>query len=163
LRSERNCGDVILPDRVLSSSGEWATDAAWRQRIAAIIGRRFAVSEEPLFSAGGVLTEPRAKMVLARRTGAVAVDMESAAVAEAAAEAGLPWIAIRVIADESADALPRGIESLLTPEGRTRYRGLWPLLLAPSQIPLLLVLARRSAVAGRGLRRRAGVRAGYAQ
>jgi hypothetical protein len=82
--------------------------------------------------------------------------MESAAVAQAAAEAGVPCIAVRVIADSSADALPENVLSLVTADGRTRYRGLLPVLLAPSQIPLLLSLARRSSAACRVLSTLAG-------
>jgi adenosylhomocysteine nucleosidase len=72
-------------------------------------------------------------------------------VAGAAAEAGLPYIAIRVVADGPDDALPERIESLLTADGHTRYRGLLSLLLAPAEIPRLLVLARRSDQARRTL------------
>jgi adenosylhomocysteine nucleosidase len=151
LSRELGCGAIVLPARVLSSSGEWATDAAWRQRVAEGIGRRFALSEEALYSALHVVTRPQAKAELAKRTGAAAVDMESAAVAGAAAEAGLPYIAIRVVADGPDDALPERIESLLTADGHTRYRGLLSLLLAPAEFPRLLVLARRSDQARRTL------------
>ena len=157
LRSDCECGDVIVPSRLLSASGEWAADPAWRHRVIAALGGRIAVSDRPLFSSGQVVAGPQARRELAERSGAAAVDMESAAVAEAAAEAGLPCIAIRVIADGVADVLPEGIESLLTADGRTRHRGLWPLLRRPSRIPPLLVLARRSAEARRVLRELAGI------
>jgi adenosylhomocysteine nucleosidase len=156
LSGERRPGDVLLPARVLSAAGEWTTDADWRQRLATGLGRDFDISDAPLYSAPEVVTSPSAKRTLAERTGAAAVDMETAAIAQVAAAASLPCIAVRVIADGSADALPRGIGSLVTTGGRTRYRGLWPLLLAPSQIPQLYRLARRSGTACRVLRRLAG-------
>jgi adenosylhomocysteine nucleosidase len=152
LSSERRTGDVLLPARVLSATGEWATDAAWRRRVATMAARQFVVSEDPLYSAEHVVSGAGARAELAGRTGAVAVDMESAAVAQAAAEAGIPCIAIRVVADGPDDSLPDGIESLVTREGRTRYPGLWRLLLRPSQLPLLFELARRSRAACRVLR-----------
>ena len=152
LSGDCDCGDVIVPARVLSASGGWDTDAHWRQRVRAVLDGRIEISESPLFTSGYLVAKPEAKRELAERSGASAVDMESAAVAEAAAEAALPCIVIRVIADGHADVLPEGIESLLTADGRTRLRGLWPLLLAPSRIPPLLVLARRSAAARRVLR-----------
>jgi adenosylhomocysteine nucleosidase len=157
LRADGESGDVIVPARVLCESGEWATDAAWRRRIAATLAGRFEVGDSALFSAVQVFSLPQAKRELGERTGAAAVDMESAAVAKAAADAGLPCIVIRVIADRQGDALPEGIESLLTADGRTRHRGLWPLLLRPRRIPSLLVLARRSVVARRVLREVAGI------
>jgi hypothetical protein len=151
---------VLLPARILSAAGEWVTDADWRLRLAAALGSEFGISEAPLYSALEVVTTPSAKLELAGRTGAAAVDMETAAVAQAAAAARLPCMAIRVIADGSADALPQGIESLVTAEGRTRYRALWPMLFAPSQIPRLYLLARRSGAASRVLRRLAARCAG---
>ncbi len=153
LRADCENGDVIVPHRVLSAAGEWVSDAAWRRRVAAALDGRIEVGEGALYSSGHVVSQPRAKRELGEATGAAAVDMESAAVAEAAAEAGLPCIVIRVIADGAGDAVPPGIESMLTADGRTRYRGLWQLLLEPSRIPSLLVLARRSVVARRVLRR----------
>lgn len=147
LRPERRTGDVMLPARLLSAAGEWTTDTAWRRRVAEIVGGQHVVSEEALYSADRVVSGREARAELAGRTGAAAVDMESAAVARAAAEAGLPCIAIRVIADGPDDALPDGIESLVTRDGRARYGGLWRSLLRPSQIPLLFTLARRSGTA----------------
>ena len=157
LGGEADCGDLIVPARVLSAAGEWVLDTAWRRRVAAALGERFEVGESALYTSGQVVTRPQAKRELAERTGAAAVDMESAAVAEVAAAAGLPCIVIRVIADGPGDRLPEGIEALLTADGRTRHRGLLPLLLAPWRIPSLLVLARRSVAARRVLREVAGI------
>jgi adenosylhomocysteine nucleosidase len=151
LRGDRSCGDVLVPARVLSSAGEWSTDLDWRREVVAVLGRRFRPSDEPLYSAERVVALPQAKAELSRRTGAAAVDMESAAVAAAAALAGLPCLIIRVVADGPADALPAGVEALVRDDGRTRPVGLWQTLLAPSQIPPLLKLARRSSVARRVL------------
>jgi hypothetical protein len=156
LRADCGNGDVIVPGRVLSAAGEWATDAAWRRRVAAALDGHIEFGEGALYSSPQVVSLPQVKRELAERTGAAAVDMESASVAAAAAESGLPCIVIRVIADGAGDALPDGIESMLTADGRTRYRGLWRLLRQPSQIPSLLVLARQSAVARRVLREVAG-------
>jgi hypothetical protein len=127
-------------------------NAAWRGRIVAALGARFEIDESALYSSAQVVMRPQARQELAERTGAAAVDMESAAVAQAADAAGLPCIVIRVIADGPRDTLPEGIEALLTQDGRTRHRGLLPLLLAPWRIPALLVLARRSVAARRVLR-----------
>jgi len=156
LRADGESGDVVVPARVLSASGEWDTDAVWRRRIAAALAARFEIGESALFSSVEVIARPEAKRALGERTGAHAIDMETAAVAEVAAEAGRPCIAIRVIVDRQRDALPEGIEALMAADGRTRHRGLWPLLLRPSRIPPLVVLARRSRVAQGVLRDVAG-------
>jgi adenosylhomocysteine nucleosidase len=48
------------------------------------------------------------KKILFERTGAVAVDMESGAVARVAQEAGVPFMAVRAIADSADMAIPQG-------------------------------------------------------
>jgi len=102
------------------------------------------VIEGRLFSADDVVATPDAKAELARRTGAAAVDMESASVAAAAADAGLPCIAFRVVADGPDDTLPDNVASLVGPDGRTRLRGLAGFLVSPRRMRLLLRLAVRS-------------------
>ena len=90
LSPARRTGDVMLPARLLSPAGEWGTDTGWRRRVEAAVGGQFTVSEDALYSAEHVVSGAGARADLAGSTGAVAVDMESAAVARAAAEAGLP-------------------------------------------------------------------------
>lgn len=46
------------------------------------------------------------KLALARETGALAVDMETAAVHEACVSAGVPMLALRAISDEATTPLP---------------------------------------------------------
>ena len=64
-------------------------------------------------------------------TRAVAVDMESAAVAEVAAQHGLPFLVLRVVLDTAADSLPASIAARVDPaaarSGRSRA---WLLLVA---------------------------------
>ena len=84
-----------------------------------------------------VLTEPWEKLECGRRTGALAVDMESAAVRAWAQEHGLPALALRVILDEAGRALPRSLpagEDFLSlacyaarhPLSWPRLAALWP-------------------------------------
>jgi adenosylhomocysteine nucleosidase len=145
-------GTVILPARLIGRSREWRAESTWRRRLAAAMTAQFNVSEEPLFSAENVVTTPAAKAALAARTGAVAVDMESAGIAAAAADAGLPFVALRVIADGPDDTLPNDIETLVTADGRTRYRGVPSFLLSPRRFRLLIRLAGQSQSARRVLR-----------
>ena len=126
---------------------------AWRARLAARLEPTLPVIEHPLYTADHVVTNPAAKAELAQRSGAAAVDMESSGLARAAAEAGLPFIVVRVVADSADDALPDDVESLVTDDGRTRYRGLASVLTSPRQIGLLVRLARNSGRARAVLRR----------
>jgi len=146
-------GAVVLPAMLASDAGEWHADKAWRNRLAAVLARNFELIDGPLFSAERVLATPNGKAALAARSGAAAVDMESAAVAQAAAEAGIPFIALRVIADGPDDELPAEVESLVTPDGQTCYRALFSFLASPRRLRLLISLAGKSRVARNKLKR----------
>jgi len=144
---------VVLPKTVVRDAQTWRADSAWRDRLALVLGSEFQLIEGPLYSADRVLTTPQAKAALAARSGAVAVDMESAAVAKAAAESGLPCVALRVIADGPRDTLPENVEALVTEKGQTCYRSLVGFIGSPRRLRLLLNLAGKSRDARRQLKR----------
>lgn len=52
-----------------------------------------------------MIATPAARAALARETGAIAVDMESAAIARVAAERGIPFATIRIVTDGPGDTL----------------------------------------------------------
>ena len=56
------------------------------------------------------LESPAAKTAFAKSTGALAVDMESAAISAVCAESGVPMIVVRGISDALEDALPVPLE-----------------------------------------------------
>src|SRR3546814_11469473 len=80
--------------------------------------------------------------------------MESGAVATVAAEAGLPFLAVRAVADRADDALPALVEHAVKPDGMPAVgRTLAAMLKNPTQIPATLRLARRTNLALARLRR----------
>ena len=140
-------GTIIVPDVVLSLDGHWPTEP----RLAAGLGRIGGA----LFSGGEVLATSAAKRALFERTGAAAVDLESAAVAEAAARHALPFAALRVICDPASRSLPLAALSALDGQGRIGAgRVLSALLARPRELPLLLALAADAARARRALNQR---------
>ncbi len=111
-------GTIVLPHRVLpASGGAIAADMAWLRRIAETLSPSLPVASGDLAEADSVLADAEAKASLGRQTGAVAADMESAAVARAAVEAGIPWIAVRAIADPAAEALPDAVLAAIGEDG----------------------------------------------
>jgi hypothetical protein len=77
------------------------------------------------------------KRDLAARTGAAIVDMETHAVATAAAAAGLPCHGVRIISDDASQALPPEAMALARPQSAARRFG-----------AVLGALGRRPAVVG---------------
>lgn len=74
----------------------------------------------PLAGATVLVATPGAKARLRAETGADAVDMETAALARAAAPHGLPVLAVRAIADPADRALPVFLAGVLDSRGRPR-------------------------------------------
>jgi nucleoside phosphorylase len=107
------------------------------------------------------LRTPEAKREAQRRTGAIAVDMEAAGVAEAARELGIPWLALKAVVDGVDDPLPEFIASCTRPRGDIRWRGVLAGLLASGNRRRTLIrLGRAARQAKRGLRRCLGVAVG---
>jgi adenosylhomocysteine nucleosidase len=95
-----------------------------------------------LYGSVGPITHPRAKAALYKKTGAVAVDMESHIVGDVAAAHGLPMAAIRVITDPAARALPPSVLAAMRPSGAVDIAALiWSLLKRPCDMPALMRLA----------------------
>lgn len=95
-----------------------------------------------------------AKRALFRESRAVGVDMESFGVAKAANAAGVPFLALRVIADPADQEIPQAALLGMRPDGSVRV---WPvlrgLMASPGMIPELLRLGRQSSAAQKVLGR----------
>lgn len=153
-------GDAILPTRVVNRHDDtesWLVDAPWHAAVMALAG-----GADAPFRTGALLGSDRAvasvdgKHHLAARTGAVAVDMESHAVARVAADAGVPFLVLRTVADTAADPLPSWLKGVLNRDG-TPNPGMAArrILAGPWRLPTLLTLARRARLAEAALTRAA--------
>lgn len=93
------------------------------------------------------------KRALRERTGAAAVDMESAAVAATAAEWGVPFHSIRAVSDTASDDMPLDFNLYRDAEGRfSRGRIAAAALARPfTRVPALLRLDRNTRIAARSL------------
>ncbi len=140
-------GAIVVPDVILSGDGHWPADP----RLAAGLGRVAGA----LFSGGDVVARAAEKRALHARTGAAAVDLESAAVAEAAARHAIPFAALRAICDPASRSLPLAALAALDSEGRIGMRRVMTAALSrPGEFPSLLALATDAARARRALRTR---------
>jgi adenosylhomocysteine nucleosidase len=148
-----NVGSVVLPRELISADGtRFLASRSWRERVAAAVGPLCVVSAGNLLTSARAIDTPADKSAAFRDTGAAAVDMESAAVAAIASLHNLPFIAVRVIVDTAADALPRAVVNA-SRAGRVQIgRLIAGLILAPSEIAALIRLAQRYRIAMRSLR-----------
>ncbi|HEY7673353.1 MAG TPA: hypothetical protein VIC71_14150 [Gammaproteobacteria bacterium] len=145
-------GDVVLPERGFSIGGpEWRAAPRWHAALERALGGAFRVHTGTLVSVAEVLASPVAKRTAAESCGATAVDMESAAIAAVAAGAGIPCVAVRIVADTSVDSLPDDIGKWIDASGRRRLLPLLGTVVAPAQWPMLMRLASRHRAARRTL------------
>ncbi len=154
LAPELKPGDLVQPGEVLHAGRNYRANPflseSARQRLA---HQNIAVQDGPLACVDQVAANTDAKQALYRQTGAVAVDMESAGILEAAGHEGLPVSVLRVITDSADMALPAAILRRVDDFGRIDGPGLGlELLTSPGQIPAALRLACASRRAGKVMR-----------
>jgi adenosylhomocysteine nucleosidase len=157
-------GRLLLPrEIVLADGSRYAVDQGLRAQLANRLGALAPLSEALAGSDAAVLTVS-AKRVLRQATGAVAVDMESHALARLAEERRIPFLAVRAVADAAdADVPPLALAGMM-PDGTTRA---WPvirgLVARPRELPGLLRLAGHMRLATAALRRAAPALAALAE
>ncbi len=126
--------DVASCDRAVRASAE---AIAAQLGIAARIG--------PIVSVSRVVCRAEAKQAIGRLTGAVALDMESAALADVAHAQAVPFAVLRTVSDLADEELPLDFNLFLEPRGW--LKGIWSVAAHPSSVLGLNRLRRQSRVA----------------
>lgn len=147
-------GTVLLPDIVVNHADgrRFPVSTSWHAQLA----QALAPLGPALMRAGTLVTVAEAaathdeKRALAESSGACMVDMETAAVADAAIQAGAEFAVIRVLADDVDVALPPSVMAAL--DSPRPYLGvLTGLLRRPQDLPAVMRLDRSFRRAYRGL------------
>lgn len=146
-------GTLLLPDALLNHDRRIATDPAWRQALHDALAAHLSIQSGTLVQSNTIIATPADKAALAQTSGAVAVDMESAAIAEVARQHGLPRMAVRAVTDPADMALPRCVLEHTNGDGVTHIGGLLlSLACQPTELPNLLTLGHHFAAAMTSLR-----------
>jgi adenosylhomocysteine nucleosidase len=111
-------GDIVVATEVMAGDARWLAGLALNEELitSVALGRRRVV-RGGLAGVEDVVVAQASKAALRLETGAAAVDMESHIAAAYAAEAGLPFAALRVISDPASRALPALARSAIKPNG----------------------------------------------
>ncbi len=148
LDSALRAGDLVIPATILDGPESWTADPALTARLG-------GPTHATMLGGGTILATAWDKAAAQARTGATAIDLESAAVARAAARHGLPFAVLRAIADPAHRSLPRAALVALDPQGRVGLlRVLTAALAEPRTWPALIALGRDAAHARATLLRR---------
>jgi hopanoid-associated phosphorylase len=149
-------GRLLLPEAVLLPDGRAIrTHEGWRQRLAHLArAENLDPMTAPVAGSDRLLATAPDKRALFEATRALAVDMESHAVAVVAEQAGLPYVVVRAVADTSDEAIPSAAQKGLGPGGEIRHLAvLKQILLHPGEARSVLRLGRESGRALTALRR----------
>jgi adenosylhomocysteine nucleosidase len=139
-------GMVVLPRAVHSARGTAMLDTRWRDHLHSRLREVVAVETGTLLQSEAILISAAAKTNERARCGAIAVDMESAAIADVAAHHRLPCVAVRAILDTAVEAIPPGVLDPADEFGRSSAASI---ALALARRPLDVIPLIRL---GRGLR-----------
>lgn len=138
-------GAILVPPAVTLDANRWDADAALMEWL----GGPTAGS---IHGGGHIVATAAAKAALHASTGAVAVDLESAAVARAALQHALPFAVLRAVCDPASRDLPHAALVALDGAGTIRgWRVASAVLSRPWEIPALIGLARDAARGRRAL------------
>lgn len=148
-------GDLIVGNRVVLYRGsgmtpqnfscdpgmqEWAMGLLRQSKDRHCLG--------PIATVERILLTAQEKRHLAAESSAIAVDMESAAIASVAAARAVPFLAIRAILDPLEEDLKIAFGQFLDRQGEPRWAPLTRYLLAhPQVLPRLMALGFRTKVA----------------
>lgn len=150
LSPDLKCGTVLLPKLVRSQGEAWPTTPHWHAKCCELLQQPTMSAE--LWTAPGVLAGPAQKQKIFDAHGALAVDMEAAALARVAHVVGLPFMAIKIVLDEYQDALP-DLSECIDADGRASLARLSARVLQRPGVGLQLMrLAQRYRFAARSLR-----------
>jgi adenosylhomocysteine nucleosidase len=151
-------GTLIIADRVVAGADTLAPDPDWSARVADALRGIVSVGRGTLACPATVVRTAAAKRALAETTGAIAADMESAAIGRVAREAGVPWIVLRVVSDTADMVVPASVVSAIGSDGKLKAtRLLGELARRPGDMAAFPALARGMRVAGETMRRVASV------
>jgi adenosylhomocysteine nucleosidase len=145
LSPKLNVGEVFLASEVVEPGDD---DLQWQTAVPAELGN---LQIGRLITVQRLVARPADKRSLARQTGAVAVDMESAAIAEACQEWQVPCAVVRAVSDTADTALSPRLVSLMAGGRVAPGRVVASVIRSPGLALELWRLARNTRIAARNL------------
>lgn len=153
LSPDLKMGDLVLAESLISSDGqEISVNATWHQHTKNVLGADITVCKGALIASEKVVSTAQEKHEIFEKTGAVALDMESGAIAKVATHYALPFLVIRAIADPASMDLPNALENALNEKGEVAItRILKSLVLNPKELPHLIQIGQYFQIAKKTL------------
>ena len=134
-------GDLVLADNLLSADKQQLSiDSPWLKHVTEQLSALNPITGR-LAESHTIVADSIDKKTIHQQSGAIALDMESIAVAKTALLNNCPTLVIRCIADPVSMSLPKAVSYALNNEGDVVLpKLLWFLLTHPSELPGLIKL-----------------------
>ena len=139
-----NSGDLLIANTVIFEDEQYDSYIDWSTKLNTFYSSHSCNTVQGnIVSTSSICSSIEAKQEIAKSTGALAIDMESAAVAQAAKEYNLKFIVLRAIADGANTSIPNAVLEHTNALGQPRPWGFFcSCVKEPGQIKQLLRLAR---------------------
>ena len=111
-------GDLILASRIVIDLQSYETDPFWRNRLQQQLAVLSPLHTGHLYTSQELVSSSLLKQQISQQNQSMAVDMESAAIAEVAQSSRIPCLAIRSIADPFDQDLPQAVSRSLNANGQ---------------------------------------------
>jgi len=144
LSAQLRPGDLALVDQLIAADGErLQLDSSWLAALKSLLPSSLTIQAGSLVESKQLVSSSIEKQQIHTHTQAIALDMESVAIARVAREHALPMLVLRAIADPVNMDLPRSVAHALNAEGEVVLSRLLRFLIAhPSELPGLIQLGR---------------------
>ena len=160
LSANLKSGDLVLADELIDADGAIITiDHEWHRRVRTVLEKAacqssgFALRCGSLLESKTLVTTSDDKQLLHRQSTAIALDMESVAVAKVAHAQAFPFLVIRAIADPVTMDLPQAVSYALNEQGDVQLGKLLTFLLKhPKELKGLISLGQHFNAAKRTLK-----------
>lgn len=142
LAPQLKAGELVLATAVQAANGETlVTNPSWCELAQTTLAEHVPIRQGLLLESTVLVATASAKQALQQSTQALALDMESAAVARIAQQHNLPFLVIRAIADPADMDLPVAVVQALNAQGEVQLPKLLGYLLTHlHELPGLITL-----------------------
>jgi adenosylhomocysteine nucleosidase len=153
-------GDTVVSTGVINARGDvFVADDSWLQRAIVLLDQELSsVHKGLIYGCDKTISTPQLKSEIHASSKAICVDMETHRMALVAGRASIPFLAIRVILDDTSRVIPSAALGVIGENGKPLIgRVIRGLLRHPNQIPALMALSRDMETALETLRRVPGI------
>jgi adenosylhomocysteine nucleosidase len=138
-------GDTVVSTGVINAKRDiFFADNSWLQRVIVLLEQELSsVHTGLVYGSDKIISTPQLKSEIYANSKAICVDMETHNMALVASRASIPFLAIRVISDDTRRSIPSVALGVIGENGKPLIgHVIGRLLRHPNQIPALMALSR---------------------